>query len=129
MPLNLEGIEWWFILAVFTEILLLIVSVGWALMRAAAMPYPGLLVTSLSLLTLMLLVVYTVTESTDVITLIGVPLGALATAMSGVFKPDPNLPPTITKTTVTEPTAEGPMKTTVTEKPIGENGVSEVGEK
>lgn len=132
--MNIEGTEWWFILAILTEILLLIVAVGWALVRAARMPYPGLLVTSLSLLALMLLVVYTITESTDVITLIGVPLGALATAMSGVFKPDPNLPPTVTKTTVTEQPSGavggGAVKTTVVEKPISDSstdGVSEVG--
>ena len=83
--------------------LLLIVTIGYALVKAAQMPYPGLLVTSLSLLTLMLLVVYVITKESDVVTLIGVPLGALATAMSGVMKPDPNLPPAMKRTTVVEP--------------------------
>ena len=85
--------DWWdapplivgAVLLLVAELLMLIGLVGFALVRASNLEAPAMLVTAMALLTLMLLIVYVIVRSNEVLTLVGVPLGALAAATSTIY--------------------------------------------
>jgi hypothetical protein len=73
------------ILLLVAEVAILLGCVAWAITRSARLPPPGLLVVSLSLLTLVLVVIYVFTRDSELLTLMGVPIGALAAATSSIY--------------------------------------------
>lgn len=73
------------ILLLVAEVAILLGCVAWAITRSARLPPPGLLVVSLSLLTLVLVVIYVFTRDNELLTLMGVPIGALAAATSSIY--------------------------------------------
>lgn len=87
---DLDQLGWWVIFVALAEIALLLAGVIWALLQAAHLPAPVLLVMAITLVTFLILMVYVVTRTNEVLTLAGVPIGALVTAATGVFKGDLN---------------------------------------
>lgn len=83
---DIEAIGWWVIFIGIAEIGLLLYGVILALYKSATLPSPALLVMAVSLVTIVILTIYVVTRESDVLTLAGVPIGALVTASTGTFK-------------------------------------------
>lgn len=83
---QIATIGWWVIFIGIAEIAVLMYGVIYALYRSATLPSPALLVMAVSLITIVILVIYVVTRESDVLTLAGVPIGALVTAATGTFK-------------------------------------------
>ena len=83
---EIDRLGWWVIFVGIAEMALLMFGIILALYKSATLPQPALLVMAISLVTLVILVIFVVTGDTDVLTLAGVPIGALVTAATGTFR-------------------------------------------
>ena len=83
---ELDQIGWWVVFLGLAELTFLIFGIVLALYKSATLPQPALLVMAVSLVTLVILTIYVITQDSDVLTLAGVPIGALVTASTGTFK-------------------------------------------
>jgi hypothetical protein len=61
---------------------------SFALLRAAKEKPPTLIAVSLALLTVSLLAAYLITKESELIAVVGVAIGALATSLTSIFDPD-----------------------------------------
>lgn len=83
---EIDEIGWWVIFIGIAELTFLMIIIILALYKSATLPQPALLVMAVSLVTLVILVIFVITQDTDVLTLAGVPIGALVTAATGTFR-------------------------------------------
>lgn len=83
---EINEIGWWVIFIGIAELGLMVFGVIYALYRSATLPSPALLVMAVSLIAIVILVIYALRRDSDVLTLAGVPIGALVTAATGTFK-------------------------------------------
>lgn len=82
--------EWWLLVLALLLMTLVVGGVGFAILQSAKYPQPTMLVMSLSLLTMLIVATYVVSEQEDLLTLTGVGLGALAGAVNAMFVGNPS---------------------------------------
>lgn len=77
---------WWVLFVGIAEVSAFLFGIIFTLYKSSYLPSPALLIMAHTLVTLVILVLFAITRESDVLTLAGVPIGALVTAATFTFR-------------------------------------------